>query len=190
MIEKPGWQSVTAVMSRDIFLPTLSLSALMRSALAESLYTQVRLQGEKPLPSRGKLLQDSDRRGSGQSRAPQKAHWYMECEIKCSVYLFERGGRRASGVFGNPKLSQLHRETFGRVPWALPGDCAWQEDGAAAISRCNNWRQNLIFPDQGLNQTAFNFYASLSSKGCAGSLQVSKAFRWAGAGSIVAGEIL
>lgn len=76
MIETPGWQSATAraaVMSRDVFLPILSLSALIRSALAESLHIQVRLQREQSLPSGGKLLHVSGQRGSGQSRAPEKA---------------------------------------------------------------------------------------------------------------------
>lgn len=77
LIETPGWQSVTAraaVMSRDVSLPILSLSALIRSALAESLYTQVRLQREhENCCHPQKLLHVSDRRGSGESRAPEKA---------------------------------------------------------------------------------------------------------------------
>lgn len=33
------------------------------------------------------------------------------------------------------------------------------KDGEVATSHFHNWRQNLIFSDHSLNQTAFNFYA-------------------------------
>lgn len=75
------------------------------------------------------------------------------------VYQFERDGSGSRRIFDNSKMSQLYRETFGRVTWVLPCDRLENEDGAAAISHFNNWRQNLIFSDQGLNQAAFNVYA-------------------------------
>lgn len=56
-------------------------------------------------------------------------------------------------------MSQLHRETSGRVSWATSCDRMYNEDGAVATSHFNNRRQNLIFSDQGLNQAAFNFCA-------------------------------
>lgn len=44
-------------MSRDVFLPILGLSALIRSPLAASLYVQVRLQEEQSLSSRKQTAQ-------------------------------------------------------------------------------------------------------------------------------------
>lgn len=183
MIETPGWQNATvraAVMSRDVFLPILSLSALIRCAWAESLTPRW------------------DSKESRRKTAPcqgQERVWAEQSSRKKQIDIWSV---KLNALFINLKEEGVDQEGFLMI-LNCPSCTRRPLEGYLGPflvtvydkrMDCNNWRQNLIFPDQGLNQTAFNLYAFLSTEGCAGSVQVSKAFGWPGAGSILAGEIL